>query len=349
MGDDMEQLNFNKDKYKELALNIKLDENKIHKPSDAFFLMINGYDYESLDNLCTFISHHYYLDEEDSYKMTQNINLFQEQKQLILDLAYKCIKLEYPLGSKLVNNGKNYNTEWIGHCLNASIVSANLAKILGLNENIARTLGLLHDYGRKQNHTFKHTIIGFESLVDIDWTNEAISCLTHSFVNGGRCSNNEPAIEGFYIDKAGNPKLDKNIDKDDITLFLENYKYTDYDIILNIADLMTTSYLITSPYERIKDISSRKKIDLKNRTYFLVSITNTLIDFLKKINYLNKDFPYLKLTKNKTLSEIETIFKEVSNYFYHTYQELTSQKEIKIDELEITKLKTLIKESKYNN
>lgn len=255
----MEKLNFNKEEYKELALSIKLDESKIHQPEDAFLLMINGYDYESLDNLCMFLCHNNYLDEEDSYEIIQNLNLNKEQKKLILDLAYKCINLGYPLGTKLVNNGKNFNTEWIGHCLNTSIVSANLANILGLNQNIARTLGLLHDYGRKQNHTFKHTVLGFEMLVDQHWNNEAISCLTHSFVNGGRCSNNEPAIEGFYIDKAGNPNIDKNIDKDDITLFLEKYKYTEYDIILNIADLMATSSFITSPYERIKDISTRKK------------------------------------------------------------------------------------------
>lgn len=342
----MEKLNFNSDKYKKLALNIKLDETKIHQPADAFLLMINGYDYDSLDNLCTLLCHRDYLDEEKNYEYTQDLNLNQNYKNLILEQAYKCINLGHPLGSKLINNGKNFNTEWIGHCLNASIVSANLANMLGLDENIARTLGLLHDYGRKQNHTIKHTILGFESLVDKNWNNEAIACLTHSFVNGGRCSNNEPAIEGFYIDEFGNPKLDANIEKDDITLFLENYQYTKYDIILNIADLMATSNIITSPYERIKDISKRKKIDLKNRTYFLVSITNTLIDFLKQTNHLDNDFPNLKLTQNTNLSEIENIFKEVSNYFYLIYKKQSSKEENKIDELEINKIRKLIKESK---
>ena len=342
----MDKLNFKSDKYKQIALNIKLDETKIHQPEDAFLLMINGYDYESLNNLCTFLCHRDYLDEEESYELTQDLNLNQNYKKVILELAYKCINLGFPLGSKLVNNGKNFNTEWIGHCLNVSIVSANLAKILGLDENVARTLGLLHDYGRKQNHTFKHTIIGFESLVDKNWNNEAIACLTHSFVNGGRCSNNEPAIEGFYIDETGNPKLDENIEKDDITLFLENYQYTDYDIILNIADLMATSSYITSPYERIKDISTRRKIDLKNRTYFLVSITNTLIDFLKKTNYLDNEFLHLTLTPNTNLSDIENIFKEVSNYFYLVYQKLSSKEEINIDELEKNKIRKLIKENR---
>ena len=344
----MEKLNFKSDKYKDLALNIILDESKIHSPEDAFLLMINGYDYESLNNLCMFLCHRDYLDEDESYEYTQDLNLNQNYKKVILDLAYKCINLGFPLGSKLVNNGKNYNTEWIGHCLNASIVSANLANILGLNSDIARTLGLLHDYGRKQDHTFKHMVLGFELLVDRDWHNEAIACLTHSFVNGGRCSNNEPAVEGFYIDEIGNSQWEEFTDKDDVTLFLENYKFTEYDIILNIADLMATSSFITSPYERIKDISTRRKIDLKNRTYFLVSITNTLIDFLKKTNYLDNEFPHLTLTPNTNLSDIENIFKDVSNYFYLVYQKLSSKEEINIDELEKNKIRKLIKENRNN-
>ena len=89
----MENLNFNSNKYKELALNIKLDETKIHTPEDAFLLMINGYDYESLDNLCTLLCHRDYLDEEESYEYTQDLNLNQNYKNVILDLAYKCISL----------------------------------------------------------------------------------------------------------------------------------------------------------------------------------------------------------------------------------------------------------------
>lgn len=342
----MEKLNFNSNKYKEIALNIKLDVEKIHTPEDAFFLLINGYDYESLNNLCALICHRDYLDEEESYEYTQNLNLNQNYKKVITDLAKKCLDIGFPLGSKLINNGTINTTAWLGHCVYVGEVCANLARILGLDDNIARTLGLLHDYGRKYDHSFNHVITGFESLVDINWNNEAIACLTHSFVNGGRCSNNEHAIKGFYVDEEGNPKWKPETKKDDISLFLENYEYTDYDIILNIADLMATSKCIVSPYERIKDIATRRTIDPRNRAYFLADITNTLIDFLKKINYLEEDFPHIKATKNIELNEIETIFKEVSNYFYAVYQKLTNQNELNIADLEVRKIRKLIKETR---
>ena len=45
------------------------------------------------------------------------------------------------------------------------------------------------------------------------------------------------------------------------------------DIILNIADLMATSYIITSPYERIKDISKRKTADFGKFTTLSVVVT----------------------------------------------------------------------------
>ena len=112
---------------------------------------------------------------------------------------------------------------------------------------------------------------------------------------------------------------------------------------------MATSSFITSPYERIKDISTRRKIDIKNRTYFLVDITNALIDFLKKTNYLDNEFSYIKLTPNTNLSEIENIFKEVSNYFYLVYQKLSSKEEINIDESKIIKIRKLIKENRNNS
>ena len=211
--------------------------------------------------------------------------------------------------------------------MNVGIVSSNLANLLEINKNVALTLGLLHDYGRRKDQSFNHVIEGFQSLVDLNLNNEAIVCLTHSFLNGGRCCNNEPAINGFYVDEEGNPNFYEDTKKDDLTIFLERYNYTDYDLILNIADLMATSDAIVSPYERIEDIATRRKIDPTNRRYFLAELTNILIDLLKRINCFEEDFPHIKATKDISLDEIEMSFKVVSVCFYNAYIELSRKNE----------------------
>lgn len=346
------ELNFKENKYKENASKLKLEEEHVHSPEEAFFLLINGYDYKSLDNLCGFISCYYYLSEEESYQLTQNLYLDKENKSIIMNLANNCVKSGFPLGSKLSNNGKFEETSWISHCILVGEVCKNLANIIGLNKDIALTLGLLHDYGRRIDHSFNHVIEGFQSLTDLGWNNEAISCLTHSFLKGGRCCNNEPAEKGFYLDEEGNPKWDDGVKKDDITIFLENYNYTEYDIILNIADLMATGNGIISPYERIEDIATRRNIDPTNRVYFLSELTNTLIDMLKKFNYFQEDFPYINITKETTLHEIDLSFKVISLYFYKAYQELSSKNseilssEINHKEEPITNIVKKIKELK---
>lgn len=332
------ELNFKENKYQEIALNIKFNEENIIEPSDAFFLLINNYDYESLNNLCTLISKYYQITDEESYKLTQNLNLDKEKKQTIFNLANECIINKKPLGTKLVCNNKFNATSWISHCMNVGIVSSNLANLLGINKNVALTLGLLHDYGRRKDQSFNHVIEGFQSLVDLNLNNEAIVCLTHSFLNGGRCCNNEPAINGFYVDEEGNPNFYEDTKKDDLTIFLERYNYTDYDLILNIADLMATSDAIVSPYERIEDIATRRKIDPTNRRYFLAELTNILIDLLKRINCFEEDFPHIKANKDTSQEEIELSFKVISLYFYETYLELTT-KNNQLDESETIKEK----------
>ena len=344
-------LNFKESKYRDLILNINFNEENIILPCEAFFLLINNYDYESLNNLCKLISEQYNITDDESYILTQNLDLEKEKKQIIFELANTCISDKKALGTKLVCNNKFVATSWISHCMNVGIVCSNLADILGLNKNVALTLGLLHDYGRRIDQSFNHVIEGFQSLIDLGLTSEAISCLTHSFLNGGRCCNNEPAIDGFYVDEDGNYNWYPDTKKDDITIFLENYKYTDYDYILNIADLMATSNGIVSPYERIEDIKTRRMIDLTNREYFLAELTNTLIDLLKKINYLQDDFPHIKANKDTSIEEIELSFKVISLYFYESYLELTN-KNNQIENIENNKEKEtfsgLIKKLIYN-
>jgi len=180
----MNELNFENKKYKELSLNLEMNEN-IHSPEDAFFLLINNLPKEDLDNLCTLIHKEYFNNDKnitinDCYNITQNLELDNKTKEYILNLAYKLTENNIYLGNKTINEGKINTSSWINHALNASIVAKNLAQTFNVNENNASTLALLHDYGRKFTHAFNHTLKGFEELSNIGWYNEALGCLyTH--------------------------------------------------------------------------------------------------------------------------------------------------------------------------
>ena len=319
-------LNFSNTTYKEKALSTQMNPENIHSSVDALLLLIKGVSYDDLSNLCELMKKHYAslpnlieLSLEDCYKLTQSDNLSEIEKNTIAELISKCIKSGKTLGNKTIMDGKINTSDWISHCFYSGEVCFTLANQLGLDADKARTMGILHDYGRKFDHSFGHTIGGFETLSSLGWDNEAIGCLTHSFVNGGRCSNNEPALEGFYLDKEGNVKWKDDVLKDDMTLFLENYNYTDYDILLNIADLMATSKGIVSPKDRIADIATRRVIDPTNRGYFLADITNTFIDILKRVNMLPENIQYIKHDENTTLEQIENYFNEVSAYFFNSF------------------------------
>ena len=306
-------MKFTNEKFKNYALNINpIDSSQVQSPSDAFFLLINGVNKQDLENLLTYILNYYLeltpnldITIDDCYSITQNIHLNKSEKEVIYNLAIKAVQ-----------DGKSLS--WISHCINAAQVCKTLAIRTNLDEQCAETLGLLHDYGRKYTHTFEHTIIGFEELTKLGWTNEAISCLTHSFLNGGRCSNNEPAEPGFYVDENGDPKWKKGTKKDDFSLFLESYTYSPYDYLVNIADLTATGSGIVPPHIRIADIATRRTIDPTNRAYFLCDLINTLIKLLNNCNSTN-NFEYIKATPDKSLEEINDYFIKVSNEFYKVF------------------------------
>lgn len=315
-------MNFSNDKYKNIAINFKFDENRVHSPEDAFFLIINEMDFDELSNLCLKIQSRYPgISLEECYLLTQNYSLDKDMKKEILDCAYECINEGKYLGTKTILGGKINASSWLSHSLNVSIVTSILAKNLGLNFEVAQTMGLLHDFGRKYSHNFNHIINGFEKLIDYGYYSEAIGSLTHSFVNGGRCANNEPAIEGFNLDEYGNPFFEKETNKDDITLFLEKYRYNGYDMLLNIADLIATDKSIVSLKERLDDIATRRVIDLKNREYFLSEIINLLNYILYNCQYIDN---FEKISPNE--KNMEGILKNTSDKFYKFFNNLKSSK-----------------------
>ena len=338
------QLNFSDEKYK----NIILNSNDNHSIIDAFFLLLKDVEAKNLDNLCNLIKNYMKiiipnidLSLEECYELTQGksiegkISLDNNMKRVIYSLAYYCIENRNTLGTATINDGKINTSEWLGHSLFEAKLCGQLASACGLDKEKAIKLGMLHDYGRKQINNLTHVTKGYEMLYDEGWYNEAIGCLTHSFLNGGRCASNEKADPGFYVDEYGNPKWEENSYKDDVTIFLENYKYSDYDKILNIADLMATSYRIVSPLERINDIATRREIDPTNRGYFLAELINQLTHLMSQMN-INIPESFLeevKADKNTSIQEIQNKFEVISNIFYTEYQNMFLEEKEQINKI----------------
>ena len=333
-------LNFSNEYYKEKAMRVTRSEvSRNHSVVDAFMMLINGVIFEDLSNLCYMIKNYFSklpkpveLTLEECYELTQgrNVNsivIDNEVKAIILNLAYKCIETKKYTGTR-INDGKMNKSSSIGHSLLEGKLAGEFAEKLGLDAEKAKIMGILHDYGRKETHTLSHVIRGYELLVDEGWEEEAIACLTHSFLAGGRCACNSKAEESFYIDDDGTPRWEEGTDKDDITKFLENYKYSKYDIILNIADLMATSTEIVSPYDRLADIATRRNSDDTNRGYFLATFTNKLIELLRELNLVipNELSEEIKAAKGVSLDFINQRFKKVSDFFFEAYKKMISIK-----------------------
>ncbi len=273
---------------------------------DAFILLISNLPFGDLENLCIELGRFYNISKEDAYKLLQTGKI----KDNILDFAFNIIDSGSYLGNKIINN---INTSsWLSHSLYEARLCEILASKLNLDKDTAFNFGLLHDYGRKYAHDFSHVIKGFEKLVDMG-LKESRACLTHSFINDGRFNNNEiPDVEIKYV----NDKEHFEREYDNLSKILRNYSTSDYDRILNIADLMASDRGILSPIERLRDILSRRgELDKSpNRIHFLTSFYNLLLWYLKKINY-DISLNYLDY-KELSLDDIYKYLDNISGVFY---------------------------------
>lgn len=307
-----------------LKSNIGDNNENIHSLSEAFMILIRGVGKENLDNLCNELKIYYpELSEEECYNLTQGEGkIFENNPNMAANVIFKCANSCLSQGMHLGNNeiagGKINTSSWISHSIYEAQIAGDLAQMLGVNKEKAMTLAILHDFGRKDTHTFEHVTEGFDNLVKIGWENEAVATLTHSFINGGRCANCDPAEEGFYIDDEGQPKWEYEEAKDDVAKFLESYTYNIYDDILNISDLMATDRGIVSPAERIDDIATRKTPDSKNRNYFLSEFINKMSEMLVKIGKIDEFQPIDARLED---TKIKELFEDTSKIFFESYKE----------------------------
>lgn len=140
---------------------------------------------------------------------------------------------------------------WKKHSICVGNTAAKIAKELKLDEDKARTLGFIHDFGKTKNYGH-HDIVGYEVLKELGYDEEyARICLTHSYLN-----NDENC-------QAGGHPYPNEFRKE----FIQNHKYTIYEKIINLCDLMCKQRVMTLE-QRLIDLLIRKGVH-DNTVYHL--------------------------------------------------------------------------------
>lgn len=141
------------------------------------------------------------------------------------------MKLTSDEALKLLDNSRGLaeDDNWITHCICVGNSAGKIAQKLNLDEDFAKTLGYIHDIGKRDGYDnkIKHELRGYDYILKLGYDKEYASiCITHSFLN-----NDINCVAG------GVPS--KDIYKYDFMKeYVENHEYTIYDKIVNLCDLM---------------------------------------------------------------------------------------------------------------
>lgn len=264
-------------------INEELKNEIYHDRYDCFFELINSLDIDFLDNLIELMQERLNLSKDECYKILQNKNTLKELKIKVFDLAYECIDNHKSLGSGV----SDYNfskSAFISHSLEEARLCGLMAKKANLDTDKAFKMGLLHDYGRKYDHGGLHITLGFKKLFSLGYITESIGCLTHSFLNDNYFACYNPTDEYKVNDDLNIIYIKESVKENEVYKFLSTYTYTDYDRILNLADLMASANGVITPEKRIIDIEKRRKMTGNQRKFFIKELSETIYWYLKKIN-----------------------------------------------------------------
>lgn len=147
----------------------------------------------------------------------------------------------------LMSNKVQGFEEYYVHPVNVGEAASRIAKKANLDVDKARTLGLIHDIGKIYN-VMDHDIKGYEFILSLGYDQEyANICLTHSYLN-----NDIDCVAGgiFPPSKYGYEFIKE---------FIKNHKYTKYEKIINLCDLMCAREIMTLD-ERLLDLRTRKGV-----------------------------------------------------------------------------------------
>ena len=145
---------------------------------------------------------------------------------------------------KLLEEAESITTDlgWIKHSKCVGKTASIIAEKLGLDVDKAKTLGYIHDIGKRKGDFENHVMNGYYYLKELGYDDEYCNiCLIHSYLNND------------YMCTAGGIPTDIPFR----TEFIKNHEYTIYEKIINLCDLMCTS-VINTVDKRLIDIITRR-------------------------------------------------------------------------------------------
>lgn len=133
---------------------------------------------------------------------------------------------------------------WIEHSKCVGETAAILAEHLKLDSEKAKTLGYIHDIGKRTGEFSSHVMNGYNYLKDLGYADEYCNiCLTHSYLNND-----------VLCTAGGVPK-----DISFRTEFIKNHEYTIYEKIINLCDLICKNRRMTLE-QRLIEIMTRRGV-----------------------------------------------------------------------------------------
>lgn len=142
-------------------------------------------------------------------------------------------------------NGMSQDDDWIKHSICVGNTASIIAKQLNHDEDYAKTLGYIHDIGKRFVFGTSHGISGYEYLLELGYDEKyANVCLTHSYLN-----NDINCVAGG-VPNVNSKKYD--FEKE----FIKNHEYTIYEKIINLCDLLCKQNIMTLE-KRLIDLISR--------------------------------------------------------------------------------------------
>lgn len=160
------------------------------------------------------------------------------------------------------------DTGWIKHSICVGNSAGKIAEALGLDADKAKALGYIHDIGKAVGEIKGHDINGYEYIKSLGYDDEyANICLTHSYLNND-----------VYCTAGGVPS-----DIPFRTEFIKNHKYTIYEKIINLCDLMCTSVNVTLE-KRLIDIMIRRGVH-ENTIYHIKEAQKLKQEFDDMLGY----------------------------------------------------------------
>lgn len=135
---------------------------------------------------------------------------------------------------------------WIEHSIQVGRAAGLIAeKIPGLNSEVAEVLGILHDIGRRFGVTsMRHSIDGYNFLMEKGYEKAARICITHSFPY-----KNIDAVFGKWDCSEKEYKFAKE--------FLSSIQFDDYDKLIQLCDALALPEGYCLIEKRIVDVAMR--------------------------------------------------------------------------------------------